>query len=166
MRYQEEIFHWESSEALAQLPREAVVPHPWRHSRPGWMRPLAAWAPGWQACLQWDWKWIGFKVSSNLIHSMVLRFYDFTVWRVSVFSSHRRIPRHPLHLLSICTVRQRRLLNTSTKFLSSTFWADGSHYVHKTGNWFRGYDVTVQRCKCYYIDTDWKACKYLLNIVL
>jgi len=29
--------------ALAQLPREAVVPHhPWRHSRSGWMGPWAA----------------------------------------------------------------------------------------------------------------------------
>jgi len=26
-------------EAVAQLPREAVVPHPWRCSRPGWMGP-------------------------------------------------------------------------------------------------------------------------------
>jgi len=29
-------------EALAQLPREAVVPHPWQCSRPGWMGPWAA----------------------------------------------------------------------------------------------------------------------------
>ena len=27
---------------LAQLPREAVVPHPWRPLRPGWMGPWAA----------------------------------------------------------------------------------------------------------------------------
>ena len=38
----EEILHSEGGEALAQLPREAVVPHPWRHSRPGWMGPWAA----------------------------------------------------------------------------------------------------------------------------
>jgi len=35
------ILHSEGSEALAQLPREAVVPHPWRCSRLGWM---GAWA--------------------------------------------------------------------------------------------------------------------------
>jgi len=29
-------------EALEQLPREAVVPHPWRRSRSGWMGPWAA----------------------------------------------------------------------------------------------------------------------------
>ena len=32
----------EGGEALPQLPREAVVPHPWRCSRPGWMGPWAA----------------------------------------------------------------------------------------------------------------------------
>jgi len=32
----------EGGEALAQLPREAVVPHPWSCSRPGWMGPQAA----------------------------------------------------------------------------------------------------------------------------
>jgi len=29
----------EGGEALAQLPRELWMPHPWRHSRPGWMGP-------------------------------------------------------------------------------------------------------------------------------
>jgi len=29
-------------EALVLLPREAVVPHTWRCSRPGWMGPCAA----------------------------------------------------------------------------------------------------------------------------
>jgi len=49
VRYEEEILYSESGEALAQLPREAVVPHPWRCSRPGWMEPRAAELPtaGW-----------------------------------------------------------------------------------------------------------------------
>jgi len=38
----EEILYSEGSEALAQLPREAVAPHPCRCSRPGWMGPWAA----------------------------------------------------------------------------------------------------------------------------
>jgi len=38
----EEILSPECGKALAQLPREAVVPHPWRCSRPGWMGPWAA----------------------------------------------------------------------------------------------------------------------------
>jgi len=38
----EEILYSEGSEALAELHREAVVPHPWRRSRPGWMGPWAA----------------------------------------------------------------------------------------------------------------------------
>jgi len=29
----------EGDEAVTQLPREAVVPHPWRCSRAGWMGP-------------------------------------------------------------------------------------------------------------------------------
>jgi len=34
---------WKTTEQLrAWLPREAVVPHPWRRSRPGWMGPWAA----------------------------------------------------------------------------------------------------------------------------
>jgi len=40
--YKEGIIHNEDGEALAQLPRELWVPHPWRHSGPGWMRPWAA----------------------------------------------------------------------------------------------------------------------------
>jgi len=35
-------FFRKGGEELAQLPREAVVPHPWRHSKPGWMGPWAA----------------------------------------------------------------------------------------------------------------------------
>jgi len=35
-------FFTKGGEALAQLPREAVVPHSKRHSRPGWMGPWAA----------------------------------------------------------------------------------------------------------------------------
>ena len=31
------LFYSEGGEALAQLPRELWVPHPWRHSRPGWV---------------------------------------------------------------------------------------------------------------------------------
>jgi len=34
-----------SDEDLAQLSREAVVPHPWRRLRQGWMGPWAA-SPG------------------------------------------------------------------------------------------------------------------------
>lgn len=30
---------YSESESLAQLPRDAVVPHPWRRSRPDWMGP-------------------------------------------------------------------------------------------------------------------------------
>ena len=30
--------------------RRLWMPHPWRHSRPGWMWLWAAWAAGWQPC--------------------------------------------------------------------------------------------------------------------
>jgi len=28
------------------------MPHPWRHSRPGWMWLWAAWSAGWRPCTQ------------------------------------------------------------------------------------------------------------------
>ena len=40
-----------------RLPRDAVMPHPWRCSRPGWMGPWAAWAGGGQPC-----PWQGLKI--------------------------------------------------------------------------------------------------------
>ena len=40
--YKKEILHSEGSEALAQLPIELLVPHPWRCSGLGWMGPWAA----------------------------------------------------------------------------------------------------------------------------
>jgi len=39
-------------EALAQMPIEAVMPHPWWRSRPGWMGPWVAWAGEEQPCPQ------------------------------------------------------------------------------------------------------------------
>ena len=38
---QKVVTHWN------RLPKEVVVPHPWRHSRPGWMWLWAAWSGGW-----------------------------------------------------------------------------------------------------------------------
>ena len=35
-------FYSDGSEALALLPRELWVPHPWKHSKPGWIGPWAA----------------------------------------------------------------------------------------------------------------------------
>jgi len=43
-------------------PGEAVVPHPWRHSRPGWMVPWAASAGGGKPC---PWQWVGTGWASN-----------------------------------------------------------------------------------------------------
>ncbi|XP_040508564.1 uncharacterized protein LOC121107588 isoform X2 [Gallus gallus] len=39
-------------DALNRLPKEGWMPHPCRHSRPGWMRLWAAWAAGWCPCTQ------------------------------------------------------------------------------------------------------------------
>ena len=33
-------------------PRRLWMPHPWRHSRPGWMWLWAAWSAGWRPCTQ------------------------------------------------------------------------------------------------------------------
>jgi len=58
------------------FPREAVVPHPWRCSRPGWMRPWVTELLGASPPHGMEWDWVGFKVPSNqnssVIDSMVL----------------------------------------------------------------------------------------------
>jgi len=35
-----------------RLPKEVWMPHPCRHSKPGWMWLWAAWSAGWQPCTQ------------------------------------------------------------------------------------------------------------------
>jgi len=37
-------------------PEKLWMPHPWRHSVPGWMEPYAAWASSWQPC-PWQKSW-------------------------------------------------------------------------------------------------------------
>ena len=62
----------EGGEALAQLPREAVVPHPWRHSRPGWMGPWAAELVGGSPAYGTGWGWVGSEDPSYPYHSVIL----------------------------------------------------------------------------------------------
>ena len=50
--------------------REAVVPHPWRRSRPGWMGPWAAELLGGSPAHGTEWDWVGSEVPSNLSHSI------------------------------------------------------------------------------------------------
>jgi len=40
------VMHWTG------CPRRLWMPHPWRHSRPGWMWLWAAWSAGWRPCTQ------------------------------------------------------------------------------------------------------------------
>ena len=66
---QREVKHWK------RLPREAVVPHPWMHSWPGWMGPGATWSGWWQPCPWAVWahrRCVGFKDHSNPNHSVIL----------------------------------------------------------------------------------------------
>jgi len=46
----EEVFQTEGGDALNRLPRRLWMPHPCRHSRPGWMWLWAAWSAGWRPC--------------------------------------------------------------------------------------------------------------------
>ena len=62
------------SEAVAQLPREAMVPHLWR-CWPGWMGPWAAWAGGGQPCL-WKVVGTGWALGPNPTQQVMLWFYD------------------------------------------------------------------------------------------
>ena len=62
-------------------PERLWMPHPWRHSRPGWMGPWAAWSGikcgGWWPCLwQGGWSFMILEVPSKLGHSVILQFYD------------------------------------------------------------------------------------------
>ena len=54
------------------LPREAVVPHPWRCSRLGWMGPGQPELVGCNQPMAGDWNWVGFEVPSDLSHSMIV----------------------------------------------------------------------------------------------
>jgi len=40
-------FNWRKERLY---PRMLWMPHPWRHSRPGWMWLWAAWSGGWLPC--------------------------------------------------------------------------------------------------------------------
>jgi len=43
-----EVFHPEGGDALEQVAQRRLwMPHPWRHSKPGWMWLWAAWSAGW-----------------------------------------------------------------------------------------------------------------------
>ena len=55
----------------ADLPREAVVPHPWRRSRPGWMGPWAAKLLDGSSAHGTGWYWVGFKVPCSPNHSVI-----------------------------------------------------------------------------------------------
>jgi len=67
-----EILHSEDSEALAELPREAVVPHLWRCSRPGWMGPGQPQLGEAALPIAGGWGWLGLKVCSSLNCSVIL----------------------------------------------------------------------------------------------
>ena len=44
-------FHSESGDTLQQVvPERLWMPHPWRHSKLGWMWLWAAWSSGWRLC--------------------------------------------------------------------------------------------------------------------
>ena len=54
-------------------PRRLWMPHPWRHSRPGWMWLWAAWFGGWRPCTwQGGWNPTISVVLFNPGHSVIL----------------------------------------------------------------------------------------------
>ena len=65
------------------------MPHPWRHSRPGWMWLWAAWSGGWRPCpwgLKPDDIWGPFQPSpfyDSMIHSVIL-LYGLTFGLISL----------------------------------------------------------------------------------
>lgn len=47
------------------------MPHPCRHSRPGWMGHSAAWSGGWQSAHGRGWNWMTVNIPSNPNHSII-----------------------------------------------------------------------------------------------
>ena len=67
---------------LAQLPREAVVSHSWRHSRPGWLGPWAAELVGGSPAHSTGWGWVGFEFPSIPSHPVILCICTYiNIWR-------------------------------------------------------------------------------------
>ena len=68
-------------------PRRLWVPHPWRHSRPGWMWLWAAWSGGWLPCIysRGGWNMMIIMVLFNPGHSMILWNVKYC-WKANVFA--------------------------------------------------------------------------------
>jgi len=55
---------------MEQPPEGLWVPHPWKHSRPGWMGPWALWSGGFQSMAR-GWNCRSFKVPFNPNYPMI-----------------------------------------------------------------------------------------------
>ena len=100
---------------LTQLPREAVVPHPWRHSRPGWIGLWAAWAGGGQPCpwegLGWCGLWGRFQPKPH--NDSVILFLWFSAKKIKCwyrvgFEVHSN-PSHSVNLWHVSVMRGNTL---------------------------------------------------------
>jgi len=93
----------------AQLPREAVVPYPWKRSRPGWMGLWAAELLGGSPAHSTGWGQVGFEVPSSPRHSGILWLTPDTLWSIhSVPKKQQSIFPSKGRLQAICTHTWRR----------------------------------------------------------
>ena len=73
-------------------PRRLWMPHPCRHSRPGWMWLWAAWAAGWWPCTQQgvETRWSLWSFSTQAILWLYERYSD-QLWSQNVNALHRPV---------------------------------------------------------------------------
>jgi len=71
--------HW------TRCPRRLWMPHPWRHSRPGWMWLWAAWSAGWRPCTQQgvETRWSLWSFSTQAILWSYDSMIDYGLWVTS-----------------------------------------------------------------------------------
>ena len=80
---------------LNRLLREAVVPDPWRCSRPGWMGPWAAELVGSSSAHGRGWGWVGFEVLYKPSFSVIL----WSTWICSYYLWTQMFSYIPVHSL-------------------------------------------------------------------
>jgi len=78
-------------------PRRLWMPHPCRHSRPGWMWLWAAWSAGWRPCpQQGGWNSMIIVVLFNPGHSLIHIWYLNYKWGGTRWVNTRRLRRETM----------------------------------------------------------------------
>jgi len=103
------------------------MPHPWRHSRPGWMWLWAAWSAGWRPCTQQGgWNWMIAVVLFNPGHSLIK-------WLLITISENQKITTHLLSFPGCLRSHGKEQLSLCKKIDISVLLAPNSVCNHFRG---------------------------------